>query len=86
MSTAINPRFDWGQRVQAAADLFNDGSYPEERVDALLIGAGAEGEVVQVGKHVDSGATVYIVEFAPDRLIGCFEPELMPAETRGEAP
>jgi nitrogen fixation protein NifZ len=86
MSAATNPRFDWGQRVQAATDLFNDGSYPEEPVDALLVGAGAAGEIVQVGKHVDSGATVYIVEFASDRLIGCFEPELTPAESRGATP
>jgi nitrogen fixation protein NifZ len=85
VSTATNPRFDWGQRVQAATDLFNDGSYPEEPEDALLVIAGASGEIVQVGQHVDSGATVYIVEFAPDRLIGCFEPELTPAESRGAA-
>lgn len=85
MSTATSPRFDWGQRVQAATDLFNDGSYPEEPENALLINAGATGEIVQVGQHVDSGATVYIVEFAPDRLIGCFEPELTPAESRGAA-
>jgi nitrogen fixation protein NifZ len=86
MSAATNPRFDWGQRVQAVTDLFNDGSYPEEPMDALLVGAGESGEIVQVGQHVDSGATVYIVEFAADRLIGCFEPELTPAESRGATP
>jgi nitrogen fixation protein NifZ len=84
VSTATNPRFDWGQRVQAATDLFNDGSYPEEPENALLVSTGAVGEIVQVGKHVESGATVYIVEFEADRLIGCFEPELTPTEARGE--
>jgi nitrogen fixation protein NifZ len=70
--------------VQAATDLFNDGSYPEEPENALLVSTGAVGEIVQVGKHVESGATVYIVEFEADRLIGCFEPELTPTEARGE--
>ena len=86
MNAATNPRFDWGQHVEAAEDLFNDGSYPEEPVDALLVGAGETGEIVQVGMHVESGATVYIVEFAADKLIGCFEPELTPAESRGATP
>ena len=85
MSAEMNPRFDWGQRVQAATDLFNDGSYPEEPSNALLVRAGEPGEIVQVGKHVDSGAIVYMVEFATDRLVGCFEPELTLVESRGAA-
>lgn len=85
MSAEIHACFDWGQRVQAAADLFNDGSYPEEPVDALLVRAGESGEIVQVGSHIESGKVVYMVEFAADRLIGCFEPELTPAESRGAA-
>jgi nitrogen fixation protein NifZ len=41
------PRYEWGQRVQAAADLFNDGSYPEQPSEALLVQNGEAGEVVQ---------------------------------------
>jgi nitrogen fixation protein NifZ len=85
VSTENCPRFDWGQRVQAATDLFNDGSYPEEPTDALLVRQGEPGEIVQVGSHVESGRVVYMVEFAPDRLIGCFESELIPVDSRGEA-
>jgi nitrogen fixation protein NifZ len=85
VSAEINARFDWGQRVQAATDLFNDGSYPEEPAGALLVRQGEAGEIVQVGSHIDSGVVVYMVEFAVDRLIGCLEPELTPAESRGAA-
>ena len=55
------PRYEWGQRVQTAADLFNDGSYPEQPSEALLVQSGEAGEVVQVGHHTDSGTIVYMV-------------------------
>jgi nitrogen fixation protein NifZ len=43
------PLYERGQRVQAAADLLNDGSYPEQPSEALLVQSGEAGEVVQVG-------------------------------------
>jgi nitrogen fixation protein NifZ len=82
---ALKPRFEWGQRVQSAVDLFNDGSYPERAADELLFGAGVEGEIVQVGQHTDSGAFVYLVEFAPTELVGCMESELMILQPSVEA-
>jgi nitrogen fixation protein NifZ len=81
----INPRFDWGRRVRAAENLFNDGSYPEHSEGALLVREGEIGEIVQVGKHVESGTIVYMVEFDVDKVIGCFETELMPWESTGAA-
>jgi nitrogen fixation protein NifZ len=78
-------RYEWGQRVQAAADLFNDGSYPEKPSEALLVQCGEAGEVVQVGHHTDSGTIVYMVEFALNRVVGCFEPELAPWQSNGGA-
>jgi nitrogen fixation protein NifZ len=72
------PRYEWGQRVQMAADLFNDGSYPDRPLEALLVKSGEAGEVVQVGHHTDSGTVVYMVEFARNRVVGCFEQELEP--------
>lgn len=63
MMETIAPRNEWGQRVQAATDLYNDGSYPEQPADALLVPCGEAGEVVQVGQHTDSGTIVYMVEF-----------------------
>jgi nitrogen fixation protein NifZ len=76
MKEAVTPRFAWGQRVQCAVDLFNDGSYPDQPADALLVKEGEAGEIVQVGQHVDSGTVVYMVEFPSNRVVGCTEPEL----------
>jgi len=73
---ATMPRYEWGQQVHAVVDLFNDGSYPEQPIDALLVSNGEAGEVVQIGKHTDSGTVIYMVEFASKRVVGCFEPEL----------
>lgn len=69
-------RYQWGQPVSAAVDLVNDGSYPEAAADALLVPAGARGEIVNVGHHVDSDTPVYLVEFAGGRVVGCLEHEL----------
>jgi nitrogen fixation protein NifZ len=74
------PSYEWGQHVQAAADLFNDGSYPEQPVDGLLASRGEAGEIVQVGKHVESGMAIYMVKFAAGKVVGCFEPELLPLQ------
>lgn len=81
MMETTRPIYVWGQRVQAAADLFNDGSYPEHPVEALLAQSGDAGEIVQIGKHTDSGTFVYMVEFAQNRVVGCLEPELSPLES-----
>ena len=82
---ASTPRYTWGQRVQAAEDLFNDGTYPEQPLEALLIQRGETGEIVQIGKHTDSGTVVYMVEFARNRVVGCLEPELLPSQSNGGA-
>lgn len=81
----IEPReakFQWGQHVVAGIDLINDGSYPECGENELLVAQGTAGEVVQVGRHVDSGTPVYIVEFATGEgggcVVGCLEEEIWP--------
>ena len=56
------PRYEWGQRVEAAADLFNDGSYPQQPSEALLVQNGEAGEVVLA--HVDELAPA-----RPDRKV-----------------
>ena len=83
MSAAMDPRFDWGQKVLATQDLFNDGTYPEQPADELLVRKGDTGEIVQVGKHIDSGTIVYMVAFALNKVVGCFESELMPLDSMG---
>jgi nitrogen fixation protein NifZ len=76
MIEPVVAKFQWGQRVEASFDLFNDGSFPECAADALLARAGDIGEVVQVGTHTESSLPVYLVEFTPDRVVGCLEHEL----------
>ena len=71
-------KFDWGQRVRAAVDLLNDGSYPDHDADALLVKTGETGEVVQVGAHVETETTIYLVEFSPQLVVGCLEEEIEP--------
>jgi nitrogen fixation protein NifZ len=77
----IEPRFpiyQWGQRVRALTDLYNDGSYPDKPVDALLVKSGDGGEIVQVGTHTESNTPVYLVEFGERLVVGCFEEEIAP--------
>jgi len=71
------PKYEYGQRVRATADLLNDGSFPEASEEALLVAAGAEGEVIKIGTHVELETLVYLVEFG-ERVIGCFEAEIAP--------
>jgi nitrogen fixation protein NifZ len=70
------PIYQWGQKVFTEADLFNDGSYPDCEPEGLLIAAGSEGEIVQVGFHEEAKIPVYLVEFPNGRVVGCFEEEL----------
>lgn len=69
-------KFQWGQRVRALGDLYNDGSYPDLPVDALLVREGDSGEIVQVGTHVDTNTPVYMVEFGGTNVVGCLEEEI----------
>lgn len=57
-------KYEWGQRVTALVDLFNDGSHPEVPIDELLVAEGAAGEIVQIGHHEEGNLPVYMVEFA----------------------
>lgn len=70
------PLYQRGQIVFCLEDLFNDGTHPEFEPDALLISAGSEGEIVQVGHHEEANIPVYMVEFTNGRVVGCFEEEL----------
>lgn len=78
------PKFQWGQRVTALIDLFNDGSYPEVPADALLVALGAHGEIVQIGHHEEANLPVYMVEFGADGensrpcVVGVLEEEIAP--------
>ncbi len=71
-------RYTWGQAVACTVDIRNDGTYPDLAEDALLAPQGTPGEVVNVGRHVESDTPVYLVEFPDGRVVGCFEDELTP--------
>lgn len=70
------PKFQWGERVLASFDLYNDGSYPDSPSDALLVRSGDAGEIVQIGTHMESDLPVYLVAFGEDRVVGCLEEEI----------
>jgi nitrogen fixation protein NifZ len=70
-------KFQWGQQVKAAVDLFNDGSFPDQPEGALLVPTGGTGEIVNIGNHVETNTPVYLVEFGPSRVIGCLEDEIV---------
>jgi nitrogen fixation protein NifZ len=78
------PIYQWGQKVWAETDLYNDGTYPDREPDALLVVAGSEGEVVQVGYHEEANIPVYLVEFPNGCVVGCFEEELRAEQGRGQ--
>jgi nitrogen fixation protein NifZ len=78
----IEPReakYQWGQRITAMVDLFNDGSYPDREPEALLVGTGTQGEIVNVGYHEELNLPVYLVEFQVGGVVGCLEEEITPA-------
>ncbi len=74
------PKYQWGQRVKAALDLFNDGTYPKKPADDLLVAAENCGEIVQIGTHTESGLPIYLVEFSERQVVGCLEEEILPVE------
>jgi nitrogen fixation protein NifZ len=73
------PKFQWGQRVCALSDLYNDGTFPEHPAEALLVKAGDQGEIVRVGKHLESNTHIYLAEFGERLVVGCLEGEINPA-------
>ena len=79
------PKFEWGQSVLAAVDLYNDGSMPELPEDQLLIVAGGPGEIVQVGHHSEANLPLYMVDFGLC-VLGCLEEEIVLADDAGRLP
>jgi nitrogen fixation protein NifZ len=79
MAEAQTAKYQWGQPVTTTVELINDGSYPEIALDALLQNTGATGEIVNVGVIEETGAPIYLVEFADGKVIGVFEDEICPA-------
>lgn len=70
------PKYEWGMRVLAAIDLVNDGTFPDRPDNDLLVAAGSEGEIVQVGLYTEANVPVYLVEFGEGLVVGCLEEEI----------
>lgn len=78
MIEAREPKYQWGQPVVAAIDLYNDGSLPDApQDDILLVVAGGPGEIVQIGHHDEANMPIYLVDFGVV-VLGCFEEEIAP--------
>lgn len=73
------PKYRRSQPVKAAQDLYNDGSFPGQPQDALLVRAGEAGEIVQVGTFIETNTPIYMVEFNGQHVVGCLEEEINPA-------
>jgi nitrogen fixation protein NifZ len=72
------PKYQWGQRVKALIDLYNDGSFPDAPEKGILVNLGDTGEIVQVGTHTEENMPIYLVEFAENLVVGCLEEEIIP--------
>lgn len=71
-------KYQWGQAINCQTDLLNDGSYPDVPVEAVLVEQGTKGEIVNVGMVEETGAPVYLVEFANGKVVGVLEDEISP--------
>jgi nitrogen fixation protein NifZ len=77
----LEPRFARDQAVRVIRNIRNDGTYPGEATGALLVRRGSVGYV----RHIDvflQDQLIYAVHFleAGNRIVGCRETELIPAD------
>jgi nitrogen fixation protein NifZ len=79
MIEAREAKFRWGQAVQAAEHLYDDGTLPGVPEGTLLVAAGGPGEIVQVGHHAEANVPIYLVDFGVV-VLGCLEEELVHAD------
>jgi nitrogen fixation protein NifZ len=71
-------RFVPGQRVIFLRDVPNDGFYRHFLGGELLVAEGDLGEILNIGFQEEGHRVVYFVECAPEKVIGCFEEDLVP--------
>ena len=84
MSSLPGQRYEIGDMVYAAEDIFNDGGMPGvEEAEGLIASLGSRGVVVHFGvAELDESQGIYLVQFesGPDKLlgdpVGCLPDEL----------
>ncbi|MFO1424035.1 MAG: nitrogen fixation protein NifZ [Candidatus Competibacteraceae bacterium] len=77
----LNPRFACDAAVRVTRNIRNDGTYPGEATGALLVRRGSIGYVRHIGVFLQD-QLIYSVHFleAGNRIVGCRETELIPAD------
>lgn len=76
----MNKRFDYGAAVRVIRNVRNDGTFPGVRIGELLVRRGSVGYVRDVGTFLQD-QVIYSVHFLDaNRLVGCREEELIPAD------
>jgi nitrogen fixation protein NifZ len=72
----ILPRFSIGQKVRLVKDIRNDGTFPFAKVGEILVHAGDEGYIRDMGDFLQT-IRIYEVNFiGANRIFGCREFEL----------
>lgn len=77
----LNPRFTRNDAVRVIRNIRNDGTYPGAVTGALLVRRGSIGYVRHIGMFLQD-QLIYDVHFleAGNRIVGCRETELIPAD------
>lgn len=77
----LEPRFARDDEVRVIRNIHNDGTYPGQPTGALLVRRGSVGYVRHVGVFLQD-QLIYAVHFleAGNRIVGCREVELIPAD------
>ncbi|MDS4026192.1 MAG: nitrogen fixation protein NifZ [Candidatus Contendobacter sp.] len=77
----LEPRFACDDAVRTIRNIRNDGTYPGQPTGALLVRRGSVGYVRHIGVFLQD-QIIYTVHFleAGNRIVGCRETELIPAD------
>ena len=77
----LEPRFACDDAVRVIRNIRNDGTYPGQPTGAVLVRRGSVGYVRHVGVFLQD-QLIYSVHFleADQRIVGCREVELIPAD------
>lgn len=76
----LEPRFACDDAVRVIRNIRNDGTYPGQATGTLLVRRGSIGYVRHIGIFLQD-QIIYTVHFleAGNRIVGCRETELIPA-------
>ncbi len=76
----MQPRFEYGEQVRVVRTVRDDGTYPGMDPGDVLVREGSVGHVRNVGTYLQDHIIYAVHFFEADRIVGCREEELMPAD------